>query len=148
MLPSYVIRAMQIKTNRHCHLSSTVAEIQHADINIYIEQWERSLIAGGNTKWYSNLKNSFGHFLTLDVILLYWSSSHGLALGIYLSQLKTSVQTEPQTWMCIAALLIFTKLEVTRMPFNEWMDKHSTHWILFHYTGYRLSGSPKDLQEP
>ena len=51
-----------------------------------VEEQDLSLIAGGNTKWYSHL--TAWQFLTkLNILLTYCATS--VILGIYLQELKT-----------------------------------------------------------
>ena len=62
---SYVIRQLQIKTMRSHYKPTRMAKIQNsvssnADENV--GEQELSLMAGGNTKWFSHCGRHFGSF--------------------------------------------------------------------------------------
>ena len=94
-----------------------------------VEQGEHSHIAGGNPKWCSHWsgRRQFGDFLqnqTLNPIIM--------PFAIYPDHLKTYVQRKP-AYRCFIHKC--QNLEVTKMPFSEWMDKytvvHPNNGILF-----------------
>lgn len=93
-----------------------------------VKQQEHSFIACGDAKWNDHVGSQFGSFLQNQTYSHHTIRATTL-LDVYTVELKAVSTQKPARECYISFIQNQCKLEVTKISFNGWMDKHSVDTI-------------------